>query len=105
MSKVVEINDDNFENEVIRSPVPVLLDFFGEHCGPCRALKPVLVALAESLGETAKVATVDVAENELLTNAFKVTVVPTLVVITNGKVTQRLVGLQNLHLLREALGV
>jgi thioredoxin 1 len=105
MSKVFEINDGNFEDEVLRSPVPVLLEFFSEHCGPCRAQKSVLVEQAAAMGSTAKVATVNVAENERLTNAFKVNVVPTLIVFCGGKVAQRLVGFQNMNLLKEALEV
>jgi thioredoxin 1 len=105
MSKLIEITDATFEVEVLQSPVPVLVDFFGTYCGPCKLLKPVLVALAESLSDTAKVATVDIQENERLTHDFKIEVVPTLIVFDGGKPIQRMVGLQNMHLLREALGV
>lgn len=105
MRKVIEINDNNFEAEVLQSSVPVLVDFFGEHCGPCRMLKPVLVALAESLGEKLKVATVDVAVNEKLVNEYRISVVPTLIVFKEGKQHSRMVGLKDLHQLTEALAV
>ena len=105
MSKVIEINDDNYEAEVLRSAVPVLMDFWGEHCGPCRILKPVLSSLSESLGDKAKVVTVDVAVNQKLFGEFGVTVVPTLIVMKEGKVVARMVGLKDLHQLQEALGV
>ncbi len=105
MSKVIEINNGNYEKEVLQSPVPVLVDFWGEHCGPCRMLKPVLVALAESLGEKAKIVTVDVATNEKLVGDFKISVVPTLIVMKDGKERHRMVGLKDLHQLKEALEV
>lgn len=72
MSNVIEVSDSNFEAEVLRSPVPVLVDFFGEHCGPCRMLKPVLVAFAESMGDSVKIVTVDVATNERLINDYRI---------------------------------
>ena len=103
MGKVIEITDENFEVEVTQSAVPVLLDFFGDHCGPCKMLKPVLIALAEEMGDTIKVGTVDVADNERLTNAFKIEVVPTIIVMKNGKVAQRLIGLQSKRQLQAAL--
>jgi len=103
MGKVIEITDENFEVEVTQSAVPVLLDFFGDHCGPCKMLKPVLIALAEEMGDTIKVGTVDVADNERLTKSFKIEVVPTIIVMKNGKVAQRLIGLQSKRQLQAAL--
>ena len=64
MSKVIEVTDDTFEVEVLQAKGPVLVDFFGEYCGPCRLLKPVLAALAEDLGEKVKIVMVDVVVNE-----------------------------------------
>ena len=105
MSNVIEVNDSNFEVEVLKSPVPVLVDFFGEHCGPCRMLKPVLIALAESLGDKVKIVTVDVAANERLVNDYRISAVPTLIVFKQGQEFQRLIGLKNMKYLKEALGV
>lgn len=103
MSNVIEVSDSNFEAEVLQSPVPVLVDFFGEHCGPCRMLKPVLVALAESMGHSVKIATVDVAANERLVNDYRISAVPTLIVFRNGKERDRMVGLKDMKYLKEAL--
>ena len=105
MSNVIEANDSNFEAEVIKSPVPVLVDFFGDHCGPCRMLKPVLVALAESMGEKVKIVTVDVATNERLVNDYRISAVPTLIVFKEGRELQRLIGLKDMKYLKEALAV
>ena len=103
MSDLIEANDLNFEAEVLRSPVPVLVDFFGEHCGPCQMLKPVLVALAESMGSSVKIVTVDVASNERLVNDYRISAVPTLIVFRDGKERDRMVGLKNMKYLMEAL--
>ena len=105
MSNVIEVNESTFEVEVLRSPVPVLVDFFGEHCGPCRMLKPVLVALAESMGDKVKIVTVDVVANERLVNDYRISAVPTLVVFRDSKERDRMVGLKDMKYLKEALGV
>lgn len=103
MSKVIEVNDSTFEAEVLRSPVPVLVDFFGEHCGPCRMLKPVLVALAESMEDSVKIVNVDVAVNERLVSDHQISAIPTLIVFKEGKEFHRMVGLKDMKYLKEAL--
>ena len=103
MSNLIEVNDSNFEAEVLRSPVPVLVDFFGEHCGPCRMLKPVLVALAESMGNSLKIVAVDVAANERLVNDYRISALPTLIVFREGKERDRMVGLKDMKYLMEAM--
>ena len=103
MSNLIEVSDSNFEVEVLQSPVPVLVDFFGEHCGPCRMLKPVLVALAESMGDSVKVVAVDVAVNERLVSDYRISAIPTLIVFKEGKELHRMVGLKDMKYLKEAL--
>ena len=105
MSNLIEVNDSNFEAEVIKSPVLVLVDFFGDHCGPCRMLKPVLVALAESMGDSVKIVTVDVATNERLVSEYRISAVPTLIVFKEGREIHRMVGLKDMKYLKEALAV
>ena len=102
---MIEVSQNNFGEVVLDSTIPVLVDFFSENCGPCRLLKPVLKALAESLGDLAKIVTVDVAANEALAHAYGIAAVPTLIVFKNGQELHRMVGLKDLHYLREALAV
>lgn len=102
---MIEVTDSTFEEVVLRSHVPVLVDFYADYCSPCRLLKPVLAALAESMGDTVKVATVDVVANEGLVNAYKIAAVPSLLVFKNGVELNRLVGMKDLRYLREALEV
>ena len=87
MSNVIEVTDDTFEVEVLRAKGPVLVDFFGEYCGPCRLLKPVLAALAEDLGEKVKIVMVDVVANEGLAKTWKIAALPTLAVLAAAVMT------------------
>jgi len=104
MSKLREITTTNFEAEVLRSPVPVAVDFFSEQCGPCRILKPILESLADAIGDDAKIVAVDVAENERLAIECGISAVPTIIVYKDGHETRRMVGLAELGELRVTLG-
>lgn len=103
MSKLVEVNEATFEVEVLRSEVPVAVDFYGEYCGPCRALKPALESLADDLGNSAKIVAVDVTASPKLVQDHGVSAVPTILVFRNGILTHRMIGLGALANLREAL--
>lgn len=104
MNKLIEVTTDTFEAEVLRSPVPVAVDFFSEQCGPCRILKPILESLADAIGDRAKIVAVDVAENGRLAIELGISAVPTIIVFNNGKPTRRMVGLAELGELRVSLG-
>lgn len=103
MSKLLEVNEGNFDAEVLRSPVPVAVDFFGEYCGPCRMLKPALESLADDLGNIARIVAVDVTSSPKLVQDHGVTAVPTILVFRSGHLTHRMIGLGALASLREAL--
>ncbi|NLL45758.1 MAG: thioredoxin [Clostridiales bacterium] len=89
--KAITITKDNFENEVIKSDKPVLLDFWAEWCGPCRMVSPVIDEIAGEV-QTAKVGKINVDEQPELASAFKVMSIPTLVVMKDGKVISTTVG-------------
>lgn len=101
--KLIEVNAGNFENEVLQSPVPVVVDFFGEYCGPCRMIKPALALLADELQGQAKIVTVDVVANANLVSHYGVSAVLTILVIRDGKEVHRMVGIGELAELRDAL--
>lgn len=95
MSNVFKINANEFEEKVLRSPVPVLVDFFADYCGPCRLLAPVLGEVAQELQGRAAVYKVDAVENSELAGRLRITALPTVAVFKEGREVARLVGLQN----------
>lgn len=90
---VKHINSSNFEEEVIKSEKPVLLDFWASWCGPCRMLSPTIEQLANELDEV-KICKVNIDEEEDLARKFGVMSIPTLVYMKEGKVVNSSIGLQ-----------
>ena len=90
--KIIDLTDANFEDEVLKSQKPVLIDFWAEWCAPCRRLTPVIEELAGEYGERLLVAKVDVDANPSLAARFQVRSIPTLLFMHNGQVSESLVG-------------
>ena len=82
---------DNFEEEVLKSEVPVLVDFWATWCGPCQALSPIVEEVAGEV-EGVKVGKVDVDDQDKLARKYKIFSIPTLLVFKNGEVAERSVG-------------
>lgn len=92
---VLTITKHNFQQEVINSDKPVLIDFWAPWCGPCRMVGPTVEQVAEETIGKAKVGKINVDEQPELAQAFSVMSIPTLVVIKNGKVANSVVGVQS----------
>ena len=90
---VIKITAANFEEEVLKSEQPVLLDFWATWCGPCQMLKPVVHEIAEE-AEGFKVGAIDVDEEQELAVKFGVMSIPTLIVIKDGKIANQSVGVR-----------
>jgi thioredoxin 1 len=92
MKPTIEINEANFESEVLQSDQPVLVDFWAEWCGPCKMLAPVLNEIATELAGRVKVAKVDVDANPALAARYGIQSIPTLLYIAGGEVRDKSVG-------------
>lgn len=90
--KPVEITDANFQNEVLQSDKPVLLDFWAEWCGPCKMVAPVVEELAKEYDGKLKVGKVDVDSNQQTSMQYGIRSIPTLLIFKGGKVVDQLVG-------------
>ncbi|MDP4118718.1 MAG: thioredoxin [Bacillota bacterium] len=88
---VITLTKENFENEVINSEKPVLIDFWASWCGPCRMVSPIIDEIAEE-NHDIKVGKINVDEQGELAQAFKVMSIPTLIVIKDGKIVNQSVG-------------
>ena len=88
----LKITRENFENEVMKSDIPVLIDFWAPWCGPCQMMGPIIEQLAEEYEGKAKVGKVNVDEEGELSQAFGVMSIPTIVLIKDGKVVKQAVG-------------
>ena len=88
----LKITRENFENEVMKSNIPVLIDFWAPWCGPCQMMGPIIEQLAEEYEGKAKVGKVNVDEEGELSQAFGVMSIPTIVLVKDGKVVKQAIG-------------
>ncbi len=101
--KVIEGNQTNFEEEVLKSDQKVLVDFNAEWCGPCKMLKPIVEEIAEA-NDSIKVVSVNIDDEDVLAETYGVFSIPCLVVFENGKEVKRNVGFMPKEAVEELIG-
>ena len=100
----VNVSDDNFENEVLKSDEPVMVDFWAEWCGPCKALSPIVDEVADEVSGKVKVVKVNIDENPNAPTKYGVRGIPTLMVFKGGELVDTKVGGMSKAQLSEWLG-
>src|SRR5881396_1320296 len=95
LSNIVTLTDSNFDQEVLKCPVPVLVDFWAEWCGPCKMVAPILDELATEYDGKVKIGKVNIDDHQALATEYGIRAIPTLLLFNAGQVTDQIVGLRS----------
>jgi thioredoxin 1 len=103
MSNLTQVDSAAFENEVLQSKTPVLVDFWAPWCGPCKMIGPIVEGLAEEYGGKVKVVKVNVDNNQDLAARYNIRGIPTVMIFNGGQLAKSFVGLRSKEDLAQAL--
>jgi thioredoxin 1 len=92
MQYITELKDDTFESEVLKSELPIVVDFWAPWCGPCRMMSPVIEALAQKMDGKIKFAKINTDENFKTAQKYGIMAIPTLIVFKAGEEVERIIG-------------
>jgi thioredoxin 1 len=90
--KVIHLSNGEFDTEVLKSSVPVLVDFYADWCGPCHAIAPTIEALSNEFAGKVKFVKVDVDANQEVASRYEIMSIPTIMLFENGKIEDSIVG-------------
>ena len=99
----ITLTDENFEKEVLKSEIPVLVDFWAQWCGPCLVMGPIIEEIAKEFEGKIKVGKLNVDENPATAQKYGIMGIPTLMIFKDGKVVERIVGLRPKQVLVETI--
>ncbi len=91
----LKLSSENFQEEVLNSNLPVLVDFYADWCGPCKMMAPIVEKIAEELEGKAKVGKVNVDQNQDLAIKYNIMSIPTIIIFKNGEESRRIVGVRD----------
>ena len=100
---VLELNEENFEEKVLKEDRKVLVDFFATWCGPCKMMSPIIDEIAEELGEKVVVGKVDSDQNMDLAVKYNIMSIPTIMIFNNGEIEKTFIGLTDKEEIKNAL--
>ena len=103
MANEITLSENNFEDEVIKSDLPVLVDFWAEWCGPCKMLGPVIEEIADKYSGRAKIGKVNVDQNQALAGQYGIRSIPTLIIFKDGNIVEQTVGVQSKQKIEEMI--
>ena len=92
MSNIIETDDSNFESEVLKSDIPVIVDFWAPWCGPCKAIAPILEQISDEQGDKIKIVKVNVDDNQKYAADFGIRSIPTVLIFNKGELKNQIVG-------------
>ena len=92
MAKPIEVTDSNFEQEVINSDIPVIVDFWAIWCGPCKMTEPIMEEFASEYDGKVKIAKLDVDNNPNMAVKYGIRSIPTVLIFKNGKIIEQIIG-------------
>ncbi|MDO9231322.1 MAG: thioredoxin [bacterium] len=99
----IVFTDQNFDQEVLKSEMPTLVDFWAPWCGPCQMMGPIVEELAKEMEGKAKIGKLNVDENSQVAQTFSIMSIPTIMIFKGGKMVKQLVGVQSKEALKEEL--
>ena len=103
MAEPLQVSDADFEQEILKSDIPALVDFWAAWCGPCRAIAPVVEELARDYAGKVKVAKMNVDENAKTPSKYGIRAIPTLIVFQEGQVVEQITGAVSRSIIENAL--